>query len=169
MAALTKDRETESKEPIFRAYPMAAVKIFKGSLVAINAAGFVAPAADTANFRVVGVADELVDNSAGAAGDKKIRVIHGRAFRFAATAITQAMVGQTMYVVDDQTVDDAIGTNAIQAGVLVEFISATEGWIFIPQGGMGIGTALADADLTYSQNEVDLINQLKARLNTYGR
>ena len=169
MTALTKDRETESKEPNFRAYPMAAVKIYKGSLVAINAAGYAAPAADTVNFRVVGVADEQVDNSAGAAGDKKIRVLHGRAFRFVASSITQAMVGQTMYVVDDQTVDDGIGTNAIQAGVLVEFVSATEGWIVIPRGGMGIGTALANAGATYTAAEQSLINELKSRLNTYGR
>lgn len=169
MAALTTDRETQQKEAGVKSFPVAAVKIFKGSLVGINASGFAAPAADTANFRVVGVAREFVDNTGGAAGDLSIRVVSGRYYRFAASSITQAMVGQTMYVVDDQTFDDAIGTNAIPAGVLVEFISATEGWLYIPEEGMGIGTALANAGGTYTAAEQSLINELKSRLNTYGR
>lgn len=170
MAALTKDRETQQKHAGVKSYPVAAAtKIFKGSMVAINATGFAVPAADTANLRVAGVAYEQIDNSAGADGDLSIRVHVGRYFRFAASSITQAMVGQTMYVVDDQTFDEAIGTNANQAGILVEFVSATEGWIYIPEEGMGIGTALANAGATYTASEQSLINELKSRLNIYGR
>lgn len=131
MAALTKDRTTEKKIPGLQSYPMAAVKIYAGSLVCKNAAGFAAPAADTASFKTLGVATETVDNTGGAAGDKRIKVEAPLRARFAATSITQAMVGNTMYVVDDQTFDDAVGTNSIKAGILDEFISATEGWLWI--------------------------------------
>lgn len=131
MAALTADRVTEKKVPGMVSYPVAAVKIYAGSLVAINAAGFLAPAADTASFKVVGIALENVDNSAGAAGALRCRVEAPIVARLNATSITQAMVGTKMFVVDDQTFDDATGTNSIVAGVLVEFISATEGRIYI--------------------------------------
>lgn len=163
MAALTADRETSAKDVQHKWYPVAAVKIYKGSIVALNTSGYVVPASDTANLRVVGVAVEFVDNSGGAAGDKKVRVERGRAFKFAASSITQAMVGDIMYIVDDQTFDDGLGTNVIKAGRLVEFVSTTEGWIYIDNAGQG--TALADADATYGQPEADLINAIKASVN----
>lgn len=136
-AALTADRNTESKIGDIAVYPVSATtQIFKGSLVMVDADGFLIPAADAANGRVVGVADENVDNDPGSDGDLSCRVVAGRKFRFAATAITQAMVNQCMYIVDDQTFDDSLGTNAIKAGRLIEFVSTTEGWIYIPKGGL---------------------------------
>lgn len=142
MAALAKDRNTASRIGDFLAYPVAAsTKLYKGGMVSLNASGYAIPAADTASTIVIGVADEYVDNSAGANGAKWVRVVSGRAFKFAASSITQAMVGTTMCVVDDQTFDDAAGpTNDIACGRLVEYISATEGWVYIPKGGCGIAT-----------------------------
>src|SRR3990172_2008734 len=164
--ALAADRETDQKEAGVKLFPVPTnTVIFKGGLVAINSGGFAAPAADTASFRVVGVAMENANNNPGANGAKSVRVVSGRLHRFAATSITQAMVGTVMYVVDDQTFDDGLGTNAVKAGQLAEFVSTTEGWLFIPEGGVGRGTADADADATYSANETTLINALKARLN----
>ncbi len=178
MAALTANRNTNSREATQKSYPVAAVKIYKGSLVAINVAGFATPATNTAGLTVVGVADELVDNSAGAAGDKNIRVQSGRAFLFAATSITQAMVGEVMYVVDDQTFDDVAAE--VKAGRLVEYVSATSGWIAIPMGGIATGIAAADApaggtgatagayDTAANRDTmIALVNQIKTRLNQF--
>ena len=53
-------------------------------------------------------------------------------FKFAATSITQAMVGRFMYLVDDATMDDT-STNRICVGRLVEFVSTTSGWVDISQ------------------------------------
>lgn len=134
-AVLTADRQTRSKKGDLMVYPVNALsQIYKGSLVMVDADGFLIPAADAANGRVCGVADENVLGGA-ADGDVSCRVRSGEKYRFVATAITQAMVNQIMYVVDDQTFDDSLGTNAIKCGRLVEFISTTEGWIFIPKGG----------------------------------
>jgi len=36
-----------------------------------------------------------------------------------------------MYLVDDQTIDDVPGTYGIPVGILVEYVSATSGWIDI--------------------------------------
>jgi hypothetical protein len=145
MAALTADRSTDSKIGDIAVYPVSATtQIYKGSLVMVDADGFLIPAADASGGRVVGVADENVDNNPGSDGDLNCRVVAGRKFRFAATAITQAMLNQVMYVVDDQTFDDSAGTNAIKAGRLVEFVSTTEGWIYIQKGGLHEGiTAVA--------------------------
>lgn len=164
MPALTTDRITQKKQPGYKSYPLkAAAKIYAGSLVALDVNGFVVPAADTANLKVVGVAGVTVDNTAGADGAVTVTVEAPILARFAAASITQAMVGRVMYVVDDQTFDDAVGTNAIKAGRLAEFLSTTEGWLEIRPAGAGV--VLADADATYGQPEADLINDLKVKVN----
>ena len=150
MAALAADRQTGSRAEGLDPYPVAtAVTIFKGSIVAVNDAGFAIPAADAAAARVIGVADEKVVN-AGADGAKIIRVRSGEAYDLAATSITQAMVGDIMHVVDDQTFDEATGTNGVVAGRLMEFISTTRGMLFIPRGGC---RKAGIPDGTYSANE----------------
>lgn len=166
MAAATKDRNTELKVDLgLKSYPVkASTKIYKGTLVAIDSAGYAIPAADAASNRVVGVADAQADNSSGANGDINLKVRTGVA-KFTASSITQAMVGQIMYVVDDQTFDEALGTNGVKAGRLLEFISATEGWLLVQP--TGVGAVLANADATYSANEQNLINELKTVVNTY--
>lgn len=98
----------------------AATKIFLGTLVALNAAGNAVPASDTAALRVIGRAEESVDNSGGAIGDLSILVKPG-IFQYqndATNAITKANVGKPAYVVDDNTVANT-STNKIVAGIVV--------------------------------------------------
>ena len=163
MPPATAERNTDRKDFGHKAYPvMTNVRIFKGTLVAINATGFAVPATNAANQRVVGVADHGANNNPGASGALQVVVREGL-YRFVASSITQAMVGQMMYVVDDQTFDDVIGTAAIKAGRLVEFISTTEGWIHVKE--QSIGAVTANAGGTYTAAEQSLINELKAALN----
>ncbi len=133
MAALTKDRATPYREGVEVEYPVAAsVKIYAGSLVCVNTGGFAVPAADTSGFRLAGVALEQVNNLTGADGAKNVRVRRQGVFEFDAASITQAMVGDPMYAVDDHTFDDAAGpSNDVKVGVLVKYGSATKGWIDI--------------------------------------
>jgi len=132
MAALSADKVVNMKvlEGTEHDYPMGVDIIYKGGLVAIDADGYACPAADTMGLRVVGIADEKVDNSAGSAGDKDVRVRQGCLAKLVATSITQAMLGQIMYVADDQTFD-AASTNLVPAGILVDYVSATSGWILV--------------------------------------
>lgn len=164
MAALTKDRITEKKNlTAIKSYPVAASsKIYAGSLVAVDVNGYAKAAADAANLKVVGVATAQVDNSTGANGDKQVVADEGDC-RFNASSITQVMVGQVMYAADDNTFDDALGTNGIKAGRLMEFISATEGWIRV--GPAGEGVTNADAGATYTAAEQALINKIKDIIN----
>jgi hypothetical protein len=133
MAGLTRDRATAYREGIEVEYPVAAAtKIYAGSLVCVDSAGYAAPAADTSGYRFVGAAMEQVDNGSGANGDKVVRVRRTGVFEFDAASITQAMVGNAMYAVNDHTFDDAAGpTNDVKVGVLVKYVSATKGWIDI--------------------------------------
>lgn len=140
MTALSADAQRASREPGIRAYPVEAGEvIYKGAIVALDADGFLIPATNTAGLQVVGVAEEKADNTGGADGAIDVKVRSDRAFKFTATSITQAMLGDMMYVVDDNTVDDVAGaSNAIPVGRLVEFVSTTEGWVYIPDGGMPV-------------------------------
>ena len=130
MSALTRDRATPYREGIEVEYPVAAnSKIYAGSLVCVNTAGYAVPAADTSGYRFAGVALEQVDNSDGG---KNVRLRRAGVFEFDAGSISQDMVGAAMYAVDDHTFDDAEGpTNDIKVGLLVKYVSATKGWIDI--------------------------------------
>jgi hypothetical protein len=133
MSALTRDRATPYREGVEVEYPVAAnTKIYAGSLVCANAAGYAVPAADTSGYRFAGVAVEQVDNSGGSAGEKSVKLRRAGVFEFDAVSITQDMVGAAMYAADDHTFDDAAGpTNDIKVGLLVKYVSATKGWIDI--------------------------------------
>jgi hypothetical protein len=133
MAALTRDRATPYREGIEVEYSVAAnTKIFAGSLVCVNAAGYAVPAADTSGFQFAGVAMEQVDNSGGSDGAQIIRLRRAGVFEFDAISIAQAMVGTEMEAMDDHTFDDAVGTtNHVKVGRLVKYVSGTKGWIDI--------------------------------------
>lgn len=135
MTALAKDRPTQKKgQGRLQAYPVAAsTKIYSGALVALNSSGYAVPAADTAGHKVVGVATAQVDNSTGSAGDLSVVVESGTGVLVNATSITLAMVGKQMFVVDDNTVDDGVGTNGVLAGLLLEYLSTTSGYLFLPE------------------------------------
>ncbi len=76
MPALTQPYETHEREGLIVAYPVKAnARIWKGALVCIDSTGYLVPASDTANLRFVGVAFESVDNTGGANGAKRCRVV----------------------------------------------------------------------------------------------
>lgn len=133
MTALTRDRATSYREGIEVEFPVAAAtKIYAGSMVCVNASGFAVPAADTSGYRFVGVAMEQADNSSGANGAEMVRLRRCGVFEFDAASISQAEVGNPMYVANDQTFANAAGaTNDIKVGILVKYVSATKGWIDI--------------------------------------
>lgn len=133
MAALAADRNRQ-KRGIGRVFtfPMAAVKIYKGAIVGVLAAGYATNAVSGATvLNVLGIAIETVDNSAGAAGDLKIRVDCDAEFLFTASSITQAMLGTAMLIVDNDTVDET-SASSFAVGKLTEFVSTTQGWVYVP-------------------------------------
>jgi hypothetical protein len=126
----TTDRLTEIKgEGLLKAYPVAASTVlYAGTFCMLNASGYAVAGADTASCTCVGIVHAQVDNSAGSNGDKWVLVRAGVQAKMVATSITQAMVGKTMYLKDDITFDDT-STNLVMAGLLMEYLSSSSGWI----------------------------------------
>ena len=112
-----------------RNFPLAAVKCWAGGKAMISAAGFITPAlAEASNAGVVGVFLKTVDNSGGAAGDLTVDVEEGD-YLMAAVSIAQTDVGSVMYSLDDATFDETQLANQPRTGILVEYVSATQGWV----------------------------------------
>jgi hypothetical protein len=114
------DRNTPKKDGIEIGLAVAAsTKIEAGHMVAVNAAGYAVHASDTAGLKVMGRAQETVDNTSGANGDKTVLILRKKMFKFAndsTNAVAQAHVGGNVYVKDSVTVDSDGGTNDIVAG-----------------------------------------------------
>jgi len=136
MAVLSADRETSRKDHGLKAHLMGTDIIYKGGLIGITPAGLAMAMSATAGYTMGGVAYEKVDDSAGA-GTKWCRANTKGLFLFDATSISQAMVGQAMYAVDDHTFDDEPGAEAIFVGILAEYVSTTSGWLDIGPACMG--------------------------------
>jgi len=134
MTALAADRNTRNKH-VGRSISLlvaASTTIYKGALVCVNNTGYAVAGAKTAGYKVVGVADEQVDNSAGSDGDLSVRVRKGVfAFKNDTDAVAQSHIGRPCFVVDDQTVADEAEGSSVVAG-LVEAIDANdEIWVSI--------------------------------------
>lgn len=134
MAALTADRNTVSREGTDFEFPVAAAtKLFAGSIVGFNAgAANASKGVTSTTFKTAGVAVEQADNSAGAAGDIRVKVRRG-VWRFANSAagdqITVADIGSDCYVVDDQTVAKTNGTNTRSVAGKVRDVDASGVWV----------------------------------------
>jgi hypothetical protein len=129
MANATADRDAKRQDGELKSCKLSAIKVFKDTLVVHNATGFIAKYTDVANLKFAGVTAEQVDNAAGAAGDKSVRVRKTGEYEFAYAGgdATQALVGQEAYIQDDQTVDEdaALTTNDVKCGVITEVVSTT--------------------------------------------
>jgi len=110
----------------------AATLIYAGSIACRNAAGNAVPGATATTLKALGVAEERVDNSAGAAGDKSVQIRKG-VFRFtnsaAADEVTIADLGNDCYIVDDQTVAKTNGTNTRSVAGKVFDVDADGVWV----------------------------------------
>lgn len=161
MTALSKDfqRKSMGTGPVVSrgfACPVAAsATIYKGSLVAINASGYLVPASADRNLRVVGVAEDGADNSAGSAGDLTViplRGVHLFANSSTTAAVSDADIGRFCYAVDDNTVarHNAVGTRPVAGrvvGVTADGVYVETGLVTDEEGVRDI-MLLAGADLS---------------------
>jgi hypothetical protein len=136
MAALSADKELSFRgEPSITLYKAGVDILYKGSFIMIDATGYAVAGADTASCRYVGICVEQCDNSGGSAGDIEVKVetgAMGREAKVALTSVDQADVGTHLVISDDQTLADlGSATNDVIAGKLIEYISATEGWVSV--------------------------------------
>ena len=133
MVALTKDRSTKQRIGDERIGAIAATGlIFAGALLMRNAAGFVLPGATATGMVGIGRAEEQIDNSAGADGDARVRVMGG-IYRYANSAaadeIASANIGDLAYIVDDQTVALTNGTGTRSAAGTIHDVDTLGVWV----------------------------------------
>jgi hypothetical protein len=103
---------------------IAADIIYEGAMVGDNGAGYARPL--VAGDEFLGHCMETINNSAGAAGDKTVKVWGGNRYR-----MSVALVGvitdyaQPVYASDDGTVTFSAGTGNTYVGVITRYQSAT--------------------------------------------
>ena len=133
MTALTQDRNTSRRDGNQVEPPVAATtRIWGGSIVCINAGGYAVPGATATTLKAVGVAESRADNSAGAAGEIRVRLRKGpHHFANSASAdlISLADIGADCYIVDDQTVAKTSGTNTRSVAGKVFDVDADGVWV----------------------------------------
>jgi hypothetical protein len=133
MVALTAPRNTPAALGDVRTVPLPANgKVWQGGMVQVTAAGYAASASATAANVTVGRADETVDNTGGANGDKSVKVRRG-VFRYANSAagdlIARTEIGKDCYVVDDQTVAKTSNTGVRPVAGKVFGVDAQGVWV----------------------------------------
>lgn len=127
MTALSDDLDTPKKygERYVRVPAEEDAVCYVGGLLAVNAAGYGVPAADTAGLLVIGRCTQGGDNTDGDDGDINFvaeRGVFGYAPTAALLALGQAAVGTKVYVEDDQTVGIASDSvNKVVAGFVEEY------------------------------------------------
>jgi hypothetical protein len=105
--ALTDERDTPERTGDFVSLTQGSNTIYAGAIVAVNASNLAVPGATTAGLEGVGRAEVTSDNTgANYSATKAITVKRG-VFRWASAtnAISDADIGDMVYMVDDQTRD----------------------------------------------------------------
>ena len=128
MTALAADRATPYKEGDLVSYPVEeATTLYLGGMVSLNAAGYAIKVTDAASIKFVGIAQEGVDNSAGADGAKSVQVRQTGVHTLVGIGLAIANSGDKCFAADDQTVEmaDEPPTNFVMVGRLSRFIDAT--------------------------------------------
>lgn len=127
MSALTADIPTtrfgvpgDGHQPLSAPLQLAQ-KVYGGSVATTWKGYLVAPSTPSSDLIVLGIIQRFVDNSTGASGDQTAQIETGTFFLFGGTgadALSQAYVGQVVYLVDEKTVaPGAAGTRPV-AGTL---------------------------------------------------
>lgn len=161
MTALAADKKLEFTEGVELGFPVDdADKIYAGAFVCVNADGYAVAGADTAGLIFVGVAMEQKDNTSGSDGDLTVNVRRRGLFKATlGTAISQANVGDNVFLVDDQTVDLAANTtNDIFCGIIAGYIDSTHAWIDIEPAirQADVATHIADTSGAHAASAISI-------------
>ena len=146
---LAADRNTEMKDGELLSLPIAAVNVYAGALVAVNSSGYLTKGQVATGMTYLGRAEEQVDNSAGNAGDKSIKVRRGKAFKWknsGTSAITQADLGKVCYIEDDQTVSKTDQAGTLSAAGTIVGVESDGVWV----AEVGKARLTATASLNFS-------------------
>ena len=135
MTATTTDRNTQGRDGKSIGVKVAAATVIRGGvIVCANASGYAIEGIESATITCLGISEEYIDNSAGAAGDTRVIVSRQRAAFLANHAtdpVTQSSVGKSCYVADNQTVAATSNTNTRCVAGTVLSVESDGVWVFI--------------------------------------
>lgn len=161
MTVLSEDKQIELQDGVEEDFPVAdGEKIFAGALACVNAAGYCLEGSDTSGLIFQGIAMSQQDNTDGSNGDLNI-VLRRRGLIkcILDTAITQANVGDNVFLVDDQTVDlTANVTHNIFCGIIAKYIDTTHAWIDIEPAirQADVATHVADGSAAHAGSAISI-------------
>ncbi len=128
---LSKDRRTPWREGTHVSHPVAAgVQIFAGALVALKA-GEAVPGNTETGLVALGRAEHGADNRNGSAGDLQVEVRRGllRWANASADPVDRTHIGQSAYIVDDESVAATDGSGTRSAAGLIVDLDADGVWV----------------------------------------
>lgn len=129
-----------------RSYPVEeSTRIYQGTLVYVNAAGYACDVTATGVNAFVGIAVAEADNTSGADGAIEVEVYTEGDFELTGTFNSITDVGMPAYGDDNYAVVLALGSTSVRIGRVVRFVSTTKAIIAIKPSGVG---ALEVAPLT---------------------
>ncbi|RJP59037.1 MAG: hypothetical protein C4549_02820 [Deltaproteobacteria bacterium] len=134
MTDLTADKKIEYREGVELSIPVDdGDKIYAGANVCVNAAGYAIKGGDISGAIFMGVSREYADNTNGNDGDINVLVMRRGLFKMEfATAISQANVGDNVFLADDNLVDVAGNvTYDIFCGIIAAYMDTTHAWVDI--------------------------------------
>ena len=131
--ALSNDRMIKRRDGVQFNDPVAAATVlYTGALACLDASGNAVPGSTSTTLTARGVVEERVDNSGGAAGDKTVRIRSG-VYNFKNSAgadeIDRTHIGDTVYIVDDETVAATDGTSTRSAAGICVDIDSDGVWV----------------------------------------
>ena len=121
MTTLAADAHRDFQTGLYESHPMVASDIiYKHAAVGINSAGYARPLNASEGDAFAGFAEAKVDNSAGAAGDKRVRCKDKGYVVLTVENVVITSVGAAVYAYDDDTFTLQTGS---PTGTLIGWVS----------------------------------------------
>jgi hypothetical protein len=144
--AVTANQIIKMQDGERRSYPVEeSTRIYQGTLVYLNAAGYACDVTATGVNAFVGIAVAEADNTSGADGAIEVEVYTEGDFELTGTFNSITDAGMPAYGDDNYAVVVALGATSVRIGRVVRFVSTTKAIIAIQPSGVG---ALEVAPLT---------------------
>lgn len=168
--AVTANQIIKRQDGDRRSYPVAAsTRIYEGTLVFINTAGYASDATATGVNAFAGVAVAESDNSSGSAGDKYVEVYTKGDFELVSSGLAQTDVGMPAYADDNYAVVNALGSISVRIGSFVRIPSATAPVVAIKPSNVGALEVAALTTITHtSPGSADYAIQNMTSSSPYG-
>jgi hypothetical protein len=133
MTATTQERLTAWRDNKKFEFPVAAAALLlQGTIACMAASGYATPGITATGLKVLGVVDATADNRLGAAGDVRVKISRGT-YKFAnssgADLIGLADVGNSAYLVDNQTVAKTSGGSTRSVAGIIRDVEPDGVWV----------------------------------------